>query len=230
MRLRRRDVAGALVALGIAALCVRLGFWQLDRLAQRRARNAQAAARLALSPLELGRGAGGGGGGGGGDAAPGDSGAGRRIVARGVYDFAHERVRPGRSFEGTPGVSLVTPLRLPDGTAVLVDRGWVPSPDAFQVDQAAYREPDTARVEGLGVTPATALDSFPYPILPVIVRQEVPPPLAVHGLPRRWPRPALSGGPHLSYAIQWFSFAVIIVVGTVALLRRAADPGAAPRG
>src|SRR6266511_5850144 len=35
----------------------------------------------------------------------------------------------------------------------------------------------------------------------------------------RWPSPELSDGPHLSYAIQWFSFAVIIVVGSVALAK-----------
>jgi cytochrome oxidase assembly protein ShyY1 len=40
------------------------------------------------------------------------------------------------------------------------------------------------------------------------------------GLPRRWPTPALDDGPHLSYVVQWFSFALIIVVGTGALLRK----------
>ncbi|MGH7673477.1 MAG: SURF1 family protein [Gemmatimonadales bacterium] len=218
MRWRGRDVTAAIVALAIAATCVRLGIWQLDRLAQRRARNAQVAARLALPPLELrGRGV------------SADSAGQRRIVARGVYDFARERVRPGRSFDGTPGVALVTPLRLGDGSAVLVDRGWVPSPDAYHVDQARYREPDTAVVMGVAVivpsdgnrrdvNPGRLEDSLPYPLLPFVVRQGGSAPGA--GLPRRWPPPALNDGPHLSYAIQWFSFAVIIVVGTVALLRR----------
>jgi len=35
--------------------------------------------------------------------------------------------------------------------------------------------------------------------------------------------PELDDGPHLSYAIQWFSFALIIVIGSIALLRK---PGA----
>jgi surfeit locus 1 family protein len=217
MRWRGRDLTAAVVAAAVAAGCVRLGIWQLDRLAQRRAWNAQVAARLALAPLELsGRGV------------PADSANQRRIVARGVYDFARERVRPGRSFDGTPGVALVTPLRLSDGSAVLVDRGWVPSPDAYHVDQTRYREADTAVVEGVGVIvppggrnrgevdPDRLRDSLPYPLLPFLVRQGVTSP----GLPRRWPPPALDDGPHLSYAIQWFSFAAIIVVGTVALLRR----------
>jgi len=46
-------------------------------------------------------------------------------------------------------VALITPLRLHDGSAVLVDRGWVPSPDAFHVDHRLYREPDTALVTGV---------------------------------------------------------------------------------
>jgi len=42
----------------------------------------------------------------------------------------------------------------------------------------------------------------------------------------RWPIPELSDGPHLSYAIQWFSFAVIIVVGAAALARKRAAEAA----
>lgn len=215
MRLSRRDILGAVAALAIAVVCVRLGFWQLDRLGQRRARNAVVAARLALPPLVVGRGT-----------VP-DSVRQRRLVATGVFDFAQERVWPLRSFDGTPGVALVTPLRLADGSAVFVDRGWVPSPDAHHVDAALYREADTATVEGLGMIPprgqfdveiAALRDSLPYALLPFILQESGV--AAARGLPRRWPAPALDNGPHLGYAIQWFSFAVIIVVGTVALLRK----------
>src|SRR5882762_1013784 len=139
MRLGRRDVIGAIVALAIAIVCVRLGFWQLDRLGQRRARNAILAARLALPPLTVH-----------GETSP-DSARQRRLIARGVYDFSHELIGAGRSFDGTPGVALVTPLRLADGSSVFVDRGWVPSPDAHRVDHSLYREADTATVEGLGM-------------------------------------------------------------------------------
>src|SRR2546422_7924965 len=47
-----------------------------------------------------------------------------RLRARGIYDYAHERLWHGPSYEGIPGVDLITPLRLADGGAVLVDRGW----------------------------------------------------------------------------------------------------------
>lgn len=222
MRLTRRDLIGAAVALAVALVCVRLGVWQLDRLGQRRDRNAVVAARLALPPIELPGQAGGRG-------ISADSARQRRIVARGVYDFARERVWPGRSFDGSPGVALVTPLRLADGSAVLVDRGWVPAPDAYHVDQAIYRALDTATVTGLGVIPprgrgdvepGALRDSTPYPLLPFILQQTGTSPPPLRGLPRRWPPPALDDGPHLSYAIQWFSFALIIVLGTSALLRK----------
>ena len=204
--MQRRDVTLAIAAVLVAAVCVGLGVWQLKRLGQRRARNAMIAARWALPPLDVN------------GAVPADSARQRRVTARGVYDFAAEQPWPGRSFEGTPGVALITPLRLADGSAVLVDRGWVPSPDAYHVDQTRYHEPDTATIVGLGLIPPRGRgDANTQGYLPFIVLLETPDP--ERGLPRRWPPPVLDDGPHLSYAIQWFSFAVIALVGTAALLR-----------
>jgi surfeit locus 1 family protein len=231
MTLDRRDWAGLVGALLLAAGCVRLGVWQVDRLRHRRARNAVLASARALPPLEL-RGM-----------APLDSVRGRRVRARGVYDYTHERLAHGRSYEGVPGVDLVTPLQLAGGraSAVLVDRGWAPSPDGYHVDQGAYRETDSATVLGLGlaaprwrgdVDPGRFGDSLPYRLAPFVVQQlpDSPPsaPVASGNVPRRWTLPELSDGPHLSYVVQWFSFAVIIVAGSLALLRRRAQ--AAPRG
>jgi surfeit locus 1 family protein len=201
VRLSPRDLLGALVALAVAIVCVRLGFWQLDRLGQRRARNAILAARLALPPLQVVRGT------------SADAARQRRLMARGVYDFVGELIGPGRSFDGTPGVALITPLRLADGSVVFVDRGWAPSPDAAHVDQTLYREADTATVEGFGVIPPPGRYDVPFILQQTGIA-------APRGLPRRWPAPALDDGPHLSYAVQWFSFALIIVVGTGALLRK----------
>jgi len=201
VKLGRRDVLLAIAALTLATLCVWAGTWQLDRLGQRRARNSILAARLALPPLEVT-----------GETVP-DSARQRRLIARGVYDYTGERIGSGRSFEGTPGVALVTPLRLADGSTVYVDRGWVPSPDARHVDQTLYREADTATVEGIGVIPTPGRYDASF-----LLQQSGT--AAPRGLPRRWPAPALDDGSHLSYAIQWFSFALIIVIGTGALLRK----------
>jgi len=220
----RRDLAGLVIALLIAATCIRLGVWQLDRLHARRERNALLLVARARPPLEVN------------GSLPADSARDRRLRAHGVYDYRHERLWRARSYQGVPGVDLVTPLRLVDGAAVLVDRGWAPSPDAYHVHQPAYREGDSADVVGLGlaaprargdVDPTALRDSVPYPLL-TFVLQQVPSATAPdRPLPPgliRWPIPELSDGPHLSYAIQWFSFAVIIVVGSLALARkRAAD-------
>jgi surfeit locus 1 family protein len=220
MALRRSDVVGWVVALVAAALCVRLGFWQLSRLHQRRARNEVVRAALARPPLELA-----------GKLAT-DSVRDRRVHARGIYDFDHQRLWRPRSFDDMPGVDLVTPLKLADGSAVLVDRGWVPSADAYHVDERVYREPDSADFVGLAldaprsrgdVDPATLRDSLPYPLSSFVVQQLPGGPVAAPVTsPRRWPAPELTDGPHLSYVIQWFSFAVIIVVGSVALFRKTA--------
>lgn len=207
--MHRRDVVAGLSAVLVAAVCVRLGIWQLDRLAERNARNVMQAARLALPALEVRAGI------------SRDSANMRRVIARGRYEYDAERTWPGRSFEGTPGVALLTPLRLADGSAVLVDRGWAPSPDAFHVDHAAFRELDTASVQGVArLLPRGRgdVDSLGAGLLPFVIELENPEP--VRGLPRRWPAPSFGSGPHLSYAIQWFSFALIALVGTALMIRK----------
>ncbi len=206
--MRRRDVSLAAIAVVVAGLCVWAAFWQLDRLRQRRRHNAALAARLALPPLEARS-----------RSLTADSAKQRRVTAKGVYDFSAERTWVGRSFEGTPGVALITPLRLADGSVVLVDRGWAPSPDAFHVDHRLYREPDTATVTGIALIPPRGRgDVSVAGFLPFVIQLETPDPAA--GLPRRWPLPALDNGPHLSYAVQWFSFALIALVGTAVLIRK----------
>jgi len=220
-RFDRRDLLALVGALLVAAVCVRLGLWQLDRLHQRRAHNALVAAARARPELELPLPL----------PLPVDSLRDRRLRAHGAYDYAGERLWHGRSYEGIPGVDFITPLRLSDGMAVLVDRGWAPSPDGYHVDQPAYREGDSAVVVGLGMAaprgrgdadPAALRDSLPYSVLPIVI-QQLPAFTALHRPPSRltrWPLPALSDGPHLSYVVQWFSFAVIIVVGSLVLLRQ----------
>lgn len=231
----RRDIIALVGALLVAGVCVRLGIWQLDRLHQRRAQNAVVAAARARPELEILE----------DPRLPIDSLRDRRLHARGAYDYARERLWHGRSYEGIPGVDFVTPLRLPDGTAVLVDRGWAPSPDGYHVDQRAYREGDSAKVVGLGmaaprgrgdVDPMALRDSVPYRLLPVVL-QQLPPSTALHRPPpsssaglTRSPPPELSDGPHLSYVVQWFSFAAIIVVGSLALMRQRATRAPPPRG
>jgi surfeit locus 1 family protein len=152
----------------------------------------------------------------------------RRVTATGTWDDRHQLFWRGQSFEGTPGVDFVTPLKLADGSAVLVDRGWAYAPDGYHVD-SAFHPTDPPTVRGLAlraprgrgdVDPTRLADSLGRPLLPFVI-QALPESgqRAPQGLVR-WPMAVLDDGPHLSYAIQWFSFSIIIVVGTIALLRR----------
>ena len=224
MRLTPKDWVGAGFALLVAALFVRLGIWQLDRLHQRRAINAAVLARRALPPVTITS-----------ATLPVEAVRDRRVVSTGAWDYAHERVWGARSYEGVPGVAVLTPLKIAGAAGVFVDRGWAPSADALHVDHAALREGDSATVTGLAfgaprgrgdVDPTRLRDSLPYAVPPFVIQ-------ALPGHPERsegptvrpsnliyWPSPELSDGPHLSYAIQWFAFAGIVIVGVTAVLRR----------
>jgi surfeit locus 1 family protein len=125
-------------------------------------------------------------------------------------------------------------------TAVLVNRGWVYSPDGGTVDRARWRESDTASVAGYvelftpdaGATTARdprvvrrvnrseIASKIPYPVAPFYL-------VAVGGRdsadlthPARHEMPALDDGPHRGYALQWFSFAAIAIVGAAFVVRR----------
>lgn len=221
----RRRVLLAVLTLVVAATCVRLGIWQLERLDQRRESNDRIRDGLGAALVVL-------------NEAPGSGAAHRRARAVGTYDTGHEVVLFGRSLDGRAGDHLLTPLRLSDGSAVLVDRGWVPTGRrAPAVDQEV-------RVRGLllpaestdGEPPAggrvTSVDpvgialTLPYELSPVylLLQGQEPQP---GSLPIPVRTPELSDGPHLGYAIQWFSFAGVAVVGGVVLSgkeRRAIAP------
>jgi surfeit locus 1 family protein len=215
----------------VTATCVRLGLWQVARLRERRAENAIAAAAMAQPELDLGS----------SPALPY-----RRVRATGAYDHAHDIVLRGQSHREQPGVSSVTPLRLRgQEPAVLVARGFVPAADATSAQPDSLREPGVVTVRGVAMPIVTRTDGgapltrggrttwrgldrealeaqIGYPLSGYYVAQL--PDSALPRFPRRLSPPPLSDGPHLSYAIQWFAFATIAVVGGTVLL------GVRPRG
>ena len=219
------------LALAVGVACVSLGVWQLDRLAERRARNAVALAARTAEPVDLGP----------GRLEPGLTQ--RRVRLRGEFDRAGEVVIRGASRDGSPGVRVVTPFR-PVGTdtLVLVDRGFVPAPDAVSADLSTLDEPGPREVAGIaqaipsredggeplnyrGATTWRRLDlaalraRSPAPLAPIAVLQAPDPSLPPW--PRRQEPPALDDGPHLSYALQWFGFALISLVGAIVVWRKA---------
>ena len=223
--LSRRDIIAIAFASVIAAGCVGLGFWQLDRLEQRRASNATIQAAMRAPAVALGT-----------------LGASPRRLTRvslvGSPDYRHEFALTGRTRSGSPGVHIITPFRLPGrDTAVLVNRGWVYSPDASQVDFARWKEGDVMTVSGFIDTLSSGRGTagspvqrlrqlehhriaaqLPYPIAYFYVVAIVEGTTGGTDTPVRLPLPALEEGPHKSYAIQWFSFAAIALVGTAAFL------------
>lgn len=215
-----------------------LGFWQLGRLADRRAEHAQRLTLLEGAPLPLtGTEA---------DLAPL---LGRRVQLTGTFLTDESVVLRGRrSASGVDGLHLVTPLRL-SGTevAVLVDRGWIPANQREPAQLAAYAIPREVSVEGFAWPPQVRPDSplaprdLPLPgatRIPAWVRVDVAAiqaqvspqllPLYVEALPTgnaaTLPRPPdprhADDGPHLGYALQWFSFAAMLAVVYAALLRQ----------
>ena len=227
-----------LVLLLAAAIFARLGVWQLGRLRQRRAANQEVIKARAEPPIPLN-------GPGGRDSA---TLAQRWVTATGRYDRRHEMVLRGQSYQGTPGVHVVTPLQLRGSdTAALVIRGFVPAPDAVRADLDSLDEPGEQSVTGLaqpigsgGGRPLpvsgrstwarldlTALTpTLPYPILPFAILQT--PDSTLPHYPLRLAPPDVDDGPHLSYAVQWFLFSAMAVAFAVVVVAKSGGARRAP--
>lgn len=211
-----------------AGLFIRLGLWQLGRLEERQAFNVLVARQQRSTPIPFER-------------LPRDTAAVhyRGVSIRGRFDYANEVVVANRIRRGSPGVEFITPLRLAGtDTAVLVNRGWVYSPDGSSVDHARWREGDVVQLAGYVelFSPDTLLQPSAHPrlirrVTRAELAQRIPYPLAPYYVvavgdtadlthPARRDLPVLSDGPHRGYALQWFSFAVIAIGGAAIVATR----------
>jgi surfeit locus 1 family protein len=209
--LHARSAILGLVIVIAAAFCIGMGIWQLDRHEQRKARNAMIADAFRAAPIAV-------------EQITKDSVRRfRRVIASGEWDYPHEGVLVGRTRNGAPGVHIITPMTIRDGrTRVLVNRGWVYSPDARSVNLSRWRAGDRGEVVGY-------VDDVPRSL-----RVEGPPPLYIVALAdsaarvpvnaeqpaRLSPPPFGDTGRHLAYVFQWFSFAAIALIGGSILVRR----------
>ncbi len=229
--MKRGNAVFVILGSLFAIVCLRLGFWQLARLSERKALNRELSARATTLPVTL-------------DRLPRDTAAMhfRRVTISGVYDYTHEILITNRTRNGSPGVQLVTPLLVAGSdTAVLVTRGWVYAPDGMTIDRTRWQEPDTVRGDAFvemfsrrtgdaqlahrdrsfrWLDQASVAKVFPYAIAPyhliLISGGASPGP----NVPPRLDVPPLDEGPHQSYAIQWFSFAAISIFGMILFVRR----------
>jgi surfeit locus 1 family protein len=232
-----------LIVLAGIGLTIRLGFWQVDRYRINKTFDDHLAAMQSAAPLAI----------------TGASGAGqlpgmdyRPATAMGVFDFVHQfAVRNQiwvQSWGNATGYILVTPLVLPDGSALLVDRGWIPLTDDTPESWSKYDEPGQVHVTGIlrrpvkpemgGVPDPTLtpgepgfrfwnlidLDrlqkQIPYPLLPVYLERG-PDENQTDPPFRALPVPDGSEtGNNVGYAAMWFSFAALLFFGYPVYLRK----------
>ncbi|OGO31110.1 MAG: hypothetical protein A2Z16_15640 [Chloroflexi bacterium RBG_16_54_18] len=229
----RRWIISTLLVMAAAAVMARLGIWQLDRLEQRRAFNTRVQAQMSQPVLELNAEAL------GLDLASMEY---RAAHLRGEYDFSHQVALRNQAWGNEPGVSLLTPLRIEGtDTYILIERGWVPGLESTPQDWQQYDEAGMVDINGVirasqskpdfgrRVDPLPApgqeptrlwhfanvtriADQMPYKLLPAYIQQAPDP--ALTALPNRsLPELELTEGPHMGYALQWFSFAALLLIG-----------------
>lgn len=216
--------------------------WQLDRLEERRTQNEIIEGRMAEPPRPLS-----GIVGQYGDDA--QAMAYRHAVAEGQFIVEDEFYSIGRTYDDLSGTLVATPFVLGDGSVLIVVRGLVPpgtpGPPAEGYEPAtgemivegpllAGEQPTAigeAPPQGGELTSLSRLDLeyidewMDGEVLPVLMYLEdwsVPNP---QNVPEPIPQPPLTEGSHLGYAVQWFSFAAIVLVGVGVLVYR---EGSAP--
>ncbi|MFZ6004954.1 MAG: SURF1 family protein [Actinomycetota bacterium] len=180
----------------------------------------------------------------------------RNITATGSYEADDTVVVENRTLNAAPGGWVLTPLRLASGKAVVVNRGFIgfdrsgkivaPDPPTGRVTVTGLVFPSQQRgrfgavdpVEGsldvlARVDLARLAAQVDYDVLPAYVQLVTSDPSerpAEAGMPTlvALGPPEPEEGPHLAYAVQWFTFTTIAAGGYVLLLRRVARDTLSP--
>jgi cytochrome oxidase assembly protein ShyY1 len=226
--------------LALVAVTVPLGNWQRHRAAEKEALAAQFQAAAANTAVVLT-----------GEERDAAGLVYRTVRATGEFDATHELLIDNKLHAGRPGFHVVAPLCFAAARrCVLVNRGWI-AQDATRSNLPSTPPPaGSVTVEGRATVPpqryleldredprarlqqnldigrvaaATGLD-----LLPIVIEQSDPvvPP---DRLLRDWPPPDFNVDRHLSYMLQWYSFAALAIGLWLALNWRMRD-GSDPRG
>jgi surfeit locus 1 family protein len=169
------------------------------------------------------------------------------IRMRGHFDGDHQFLLDNRFFKGTPGYEVLTPFVLEDGRRVLVDRGWVPflgyrdrlpdvslSPDARaaelivtgRLDElpsaglASGRAPPTQDAQWPKLTAFPTHDELEAALRAKLEHRIVSMTSGPDNLEHELAPPGIAPERHFSYAIQWWGFAVVLLVLYFGLNRR----------
>lgn len=217
----------ALFVVVLATVCIRLGNWQFDRHHERKDESAQIEAHLDKSPVSIDE-----------LLSPDDDSVSEShewtpVTVTGTYDTEHQVVLKYQTTDDGPGVDVVTPLVTKSGAAVLIDRGWMSSPNNsatlddipepaggtvtltgwLRVDsfaEAKAVEPTDGQVRAL--SSAGIETALPYGAYPGYINRTDQSPSADEGLDAE-PTPDLGQGPHFFYAMQWYFFAGLAIFG-----------------
>ena len=217
---------------------VRLGLWQLDRLEERRAENATIEGRMVEPARPL-------------VGIVGQYGADveemayRRAIAEGEFRADAEFFSIGRTYDELSGTLVATPFDLVDGSVLIVVRGLVPPGSPGPPAPGYGPAKGTMSIEGplqAGEQPTAIGESDPpdgqltslsrvdlayidrwvegdvLPVMLILDSWSVPYPDAT---PKPIPEQELTEGSHLGYAVQWFSFALIVAIGVAVLVYKA---------
>jgi surfeit locus 1 family protein len=173
----------------------------------------------------------------------------RRIRAAGTFLHDREMLLVARSLRGRVGVRVVTPLVLPGGDAVLVDRGWVPRDRIDPASRAGGQTPAPAEIIGIlraGGRPSSwTPDNQPQEDVWHFI--DIPAMAARSGLQHvrdfailAGPAPNPGGFPvgtrfaveisnnHLQYAVTWYALAAVLAA--IYLIYHLGPKGAKRRG
>ncbi|WP_430646454.1 SURF1 family cytochrome oxidase biogenesis protein [Agromyces sp. GXS1127] len=217
--------AGYLALVIVFAIaCSALGTWQLNRRAEALAEVARIDANYDADPVPLD------------EALPELDGFDvdqrwQVVSATGEYLLSEEVVVRNRPCGGSTGFEVLTPFLLADGTVFMVDRGWipqdsdgrpseVPAPPAGEVEISARLKAGEGRIAG---RTSSGAEFATIDLAELADRVGVPAYTGAYGIliqsgaeasepPVALPRPVRDEGPHLSYALQWFVFALLAFI------------------
>lgn len=232
----RPSIAALLATTVVVALCLRLGFWQLDRADTKQRWLDEQQQRAASAPYSLH------------DLLALDDPGNQPVRVRGRFDNEHVILLDNRVLEQVAGYHVITPLHTSDDRWVLVNRGWIArGPDRNRLPEIPAIA-DEVEVEGFSYrysdrTFTLAEDDLSSPRWPLRVQKvdmeviagvlgvelapfEIRPlPHSVleqgEQLPRVWHDPVMGPERHRGYALQWFAMALAaLVFFLVTALRR----------